>query len=106
VTAPPSYAESLSTIGATGAADDDYVGVLPLDVSQPGKDGEYPVYYHHQDAPRARIRATGAWEDEADSAPDFASFGDWLEALSVALVAEAKPEWWDALGTPEFRMPR
>ena len=100
MTAPPSYAESLSTIGATGAADDDYVGVLPLDGDAIGPTN------HHQDAPRARIRATGAWEDEADSAPDFASFGDWLEALSVALVADAKPEWWDALGTPEFRMPR
>jgi len=63
-----------------------------FDVTQRGEDGEYPVYYNHQDAPRARIRATGAWEDPADATPDFPSFGAWLAWVTDVLDQGGEPE--------------
>ncbi len=62
-----------------------------FDVTQKGDDGEYPVYYHHQDEPRARIRATGEWEDPADATPDFPSFAAWLAWVAEVLDQGGEP---------------
>jgi len=63
-----------------------------FDVTQKNDDGEYPVYYHHQDEPRARIRTTGEWEDPADGTPDFPSFAAWLEWVVDVLDQGGEPE--------------
>lgn len=62
-----------------------------FDVTQRGEDGEYPVYYHHQDEPRARIRASGEWEDPADATPDFPSFAAWLAWVVEILDQGGEP---------------
>ncbi|MDI2130600.1 hypothetical protein [Yinghuangia seranimata] len=90
----------LSTNHLVGFAEAGYEAVWCFDVSQPGADGEYPVYYHHQDEPRARYLADGAWEEEADAAPDFPSFAAWFEAMAAAFTAEQPPAWLDEMGTP------
>jgi hypothetical protein len=51
---------------------------------------EYPVYYHHQDQPRAKLVA-GGWDSSSDSAPEWESFGAWVEWLVRALAAGADP---------------
>lgn len=56
-----------------------------FDVTQKGANGEYPVYYHHQDEPRARLRESGKWEDPADVTPDFPSFAAWLAWVADTL---------------------
>ncbi|MFQ6392535.1 hypothetical protein ACLMAJ_03700 [Nocardia sp. KC 131] len=58
-----------------------------FDVAQSGGDGEYPVYYHHQDEPSARYLADGAWEEQADAVPDFPSFAAWFEAMAAAFTS-------------------
>ncbi|MBH0780524.1 SMI1/KNR4 family protein [Nocardia bovistercoris] len=90
----------LSTNHLVGFAEAGYEAVWCFDVSQPGEDGEYPVYYHHQDEPRARYLADGAWEEQADSVPDFPSFAAWFEAMAAAFTSEQPPAWLDEMGTP------
>lgn len=91
----------LSTNHLVGFAEAGYEAVFCFDVSAPGP--EYPVYYHHQDEPRAKILATGAWETEDDSQPDFPSFTAWLTAMTEALTAEEMPAWVERLGQPHLR---
>ncbi len=62
-----------------------------FDVTQKDEDGEYAVYYHHQDEPRARIRASGEWEDRADATPDFPSFAAWLAWVAETLDQGGEP---------------
>ncbi|MFG2000921.1 hypothetical protein ACGFNU_17420 [Spirillospora sp. NPDC048911] len=71
-----------------------------FDVTQPNADGEYAVYYHHQDEPRARYLEGGAWEDPGDAEPDFVSFAAWLTTMTAAFTAAAPPSWMDELGSP------
>lgn len=58
-----------------------------FDIPQPDADGEYPVYCHAQDEPRARYAGTGEWADGVDPAPDFPSFAAWLDAMTRSLTA-------------------
>ncbi|MFF0634934.1 SMI1/KNR4 family protein [Nocardia sp. NPDC004151] len=90
----------LSTNHLVGFAEAGYEAVWCFDVAQPGADGEYPVYYHHQDEPRARYVEDGAWEEEADAMPDFPSFTAWFEAMAAAFTAPQPPDWLDEMGTP------
>ncbi|MFC5891021.1 hypothetical protein RMN57_05275 [Kitasatospora sp. CM 4170] len=90
----------LSTNHLVGFAEAGYEAVWCFDVAQPGEDGEYPVYYHHQDEPRARYLADGAWEEQADAVPDFPSFAAWFEAMAAAFTAARPPAWFDEMGTP------
>src|SRR5262249_5504777 len=63
-----------------------------FDVLAPAKDGEYPVYYHHQDEPRARYQAGGEWVE--DAGPDFANFRVWLAWIADELtLGHAPPRW-------------
>ena len=62
-----------------------------FDVTQKGQGGESPVYFNHQDEPRARIRETGAWEDPADATPDFPSFAAWLAWVADVLDQGGEP---------------
>ncbi|MGW4352739.1 hypothetical protein ACWELJ_11695 [Nocardia sp. NPDC004582] len=90
----------LSTNHLVGFAEAGYEAVWCFDVAQPGADGEYPVYYHHQDEPRARYLADGVWEEAADAVPDFPSFAAWFEAMAAAFTAAEPPAWFDEMGTP------
>ncbi|GAA1165169.1 hypothetical protein F4556_006848 [Kitasatospora gansuensis] len=85
-------------------ADEDGEGVWCFDVTQPDPNGEYPVYYHHQDDDegRARYVESGEWEDETRSAPDFPTFAAWLEAMADAFTAPEPPGWFEELGAPGF----
>ena len=75
-----------------------------FDVSQRGADGEYPVYWHHQDEPVARYQRDGSWEDPAQNeVPEFASFGAWLIWLADTLDAGQIPE---LANTPKNRAKR
>ncbi|MFF4381158.1 SMI1/KNR4 family protein [Kitasatospora sp. NPDC001547] len=84
-------------VGFAGAGDE---AVWCFDVTKPGADGEYPVYYHHQDEPRARYAADGAWVEQADAVPDFPSFAAWFEAMAGAFTSARPPAWFDEMGTP------
>ena len=95
----------LSTNHLVGFAEADGEAVSCFDVTQ-GKGGDYPVYYHHQDEPRARVLATGKWENPKDAAPDFDSFAQWLETMTVALTAKKAPNWLEDLGHPYLRFPK
>lgn len=87
----------LTTNHLVGFAEARHEAIWCFDVSAPDADGEYPVYYHHQDEPRARLVAGGAWEDPTTQ-PDFASFTQWLESMTAALVAPEAPGWFEQLG--------
>ncbi|MFY2562909.1 hypothetical protein ACN469_35275 [Corallococcus terminator] len=90
----------LSTNHLVGFAEADGEAVWCFDVSAPGANGEYPIYYHHQDQPRAKVLATGAWLNPADAKPDFESFTQWLETMAAALIAEPPPKWLQEVGMP------
>lgn len=90
----------LSTDHLVGFAEAGYEAVWCFDVAQPGPDGEYPVYYHHQDEPRARYLADGAWEEEADAVPDFPSFAAWFAAMVAAFTCPQPPAWFAEMGSP------
>lgn len=62
-----------------------------FDVTQPGADGEYPVYYNHQDKARWRILESGEWHDPANAVPDFANFGEWFKWVADALSGGTEP---------------
>lgn len=62
-----------------------------FDVTQPDILGEYPVYFHHQDEPRARYAEDGTWEDAANESPDFPSFAAWLAWVAGELSAGRAP---------------
>lgn len=66
-------------------------------------DAEYPVYYNHQDEPRARFQRDGSWEDPANATPDFPHFGAWLAWVADELTTGREP----ATGTPSdfYSMP-
>lgn len=61
-----------------------------FDATQGGAD--YPVYYHHQDQPRARIKASGQWHSCSSETPDFANFSSWLGWLVKAVEEGSDPE--------------
>jgi hypothetical protein len=90
----------LSTNHLAGFAEAGHEAVWCFDISRPGADGEYPVYYHHQDEPRARYVDGGAWEDPTDDEPDFASFAVWLTSMTAAFTATQPPPWVQELGSP------
>ncbi|MFE5333516.1 hypothetical protein ACFRCG_44730 [Embleya sp. NPDC056575] len=90
----------LSTDHLVGFAEAGYEAVWCFDVAQPVADGEYPVYYHHQDEPRARCLADGTWDEQDDAVPDFPSFAAWFEAMAAAFTSARPPAWFDELGTP------
>ncbi|MCP3168194.1 hypothetical protein [Myxococcus qinghaiensis] len=90
----------LSTNHLVGFAEAEGEAVWCFDVSAPRAGGEYPVYYHHAELPRARVLATGAWLKPEDATPDFESFAQWLETMTAALIAEPPPAWLQDLGTP------
>ncbi len=62
-----------------------------FDVTQPDAHGEYPVYFHHQDEPRARYLDGGAWEDPGNETPDFPSFAAWLAWVADEVAAGRDP---------------
>ncbi|GIJ44313.1 hypothetical protein Val02_11990 [Virgisporangium aliadipatigenens] len=95
-------ARMLSTNHLVGFAAGRGEGVWCFDVSNPDLAGEYPVYYHHQDEPRARYLEDALSEDPADDTPDLPSFGAWLEVMARAFTAAHPPEWLDALGAPRL----
>ncbi|MFE2937182.1 SMI1/KNR4 family protein [Streptomyces sp. NPDC059278] len=76
-----------------------------FDVTQPDAGGEYPVYYHHQDAQEglARYVGGGAWEFADEARPDYSSFAAWLGAMSAAFTARRPPRWFQDLGAPFLR---
>jgi GNAT superfamily N-acetyltransferase len=84
-------------------ADASSEAVWCFDVTQPDADGEYPVYYHHQDDQegRARYVESGDWEDGANSVADFPSFAAWLDAMADAFTAPEPPKWFWQLGSPD-----
>jgi hypothetical protein len=84
-------------IGFASAGDE---AVWCFDIESPNADGEYPIYYHHQDEPRTKVLATGQWEDPRT--PEFASFEAWFTAHVLALCSTQKPSWWDDLGVPSL----
>jgi len=90
----------VTTNHLVGFAEAGHEAVWCFDVSG---DGEYPVYYHHQDEPRARVLATGKWVDPDDARPDFRSFAEWLETMTAALTAPEPPRWLEGLGQPRQR---
>ncbi|MCK8500116.1 SMI1/KNR4 family protein [Myxococcus sp. MISCRS1] len=90
----------LSTNHLVGFAEAGGEAVWCFDVSKPGPNGEYPIYYHHQDQPRARVLATGAWHNPEDATPDFESFPQWLETMTAALTAPKPPSWFKDVGAP------
>lgn len=94
---PGRYLSTNHLVGFAEAGDE---AVWCFDVAQPDAAGEYPVYYHHQDEPRARYLADGEWEEQADAVPDFPSFAAWFEAMAAAFTAAEPPAWFDELGTP------
>ena len=94
---PGRYLSTSHLVGFAEAGDE---AVWCFDVTQPGSDGEYPVYYHHQDEPRARYAEGGAWEDADDAEPDFPSFAAWLTTMTAAFTAAAPPGWIEDLGSP------
>lgn len=74
-----------------------------FDVTQPGVDGEYPVYFHHHNEPRARYRDSGEWEDATSATPDFANFSAWLAWVAGELAAGRAPQGSDP--TAFYNMP-
>ncbi|HEU0033973.1 MAG TPA: hypothetical protein VFQ53_25275 [Kofleriaceae bacterium] len=92
--------EELTTRHLIGFASAHHEAVWCFDITAPDAAGEYPVVYHHQDAPRAKLAASGAWEDERR--PEFASLRHWLKVHVEALCGDAKPAWWSDLGVPEL----
>lgn len=90
----------LTTNHLVGFASSGHEAVWCFDVTSADGNGEYPVYYHHQDEPRARLLATGAWESPADATPDFMSFAQWLETMTAGLTAAEPPAWFEDLGQP------
>lgn len=90
---------TLSTNHLVGFATSGSEAVWCFDVTQPGS----PVYYHHQDKPRARVLETGEWNDPKDEQPDFASFEAWLEAMSHGFTAQKPPRWFVDLGAPHVK---
>lgn len=89
----------LTTNHLVGFAEAEGEAVWCFDVTA-GKDGDYPVYYHHQDEPRARILATGKWEEPDNAKPDFDSFSEWLETMVASLTAKKPPKWFEDYGAP------
>ncbi|MFE7840823.1 SMI1/KNR4 family protein [Streptomyces sp. NPDC057474] len=92
----------LSTNHLVGFADSGAEAIWCFDITQPGVDGEYPVYLREQDEPRARLVDNGDWEDPDDSAPDFPSFAAWLDAMTRSLTAPEPPGCFLDLRTPDF----
>lgn len=90
----------LTTNHLVGFASSGHEAMWCFDVTCADTDGEYPIYYHHQDEPRARLVATGAWENPEDREPDFVSFAQWLEVMTAALTAPEPPPWFENLGQP------
>jgi hypothetical protein len=62
-----------------------------FDVTQDRGDGEYPVYFCHQDHPRARIHDTSEWDDPDDATPEFANFAEWLTWIAKPLASGQEP---------------
>jgi hypothetical protein len=91
---------ALSTNHLVGFASARHEAVWCFDISSPDAQGEYPIYYHHQDAPRTKVLSTGQWE--AARAPEFTGFGAWLAAHVEALCSTQKPAWWNDLGVPRL----
>ncbi|MGI5163645.1 SMI1/KNR4 family protein [Spirillospora sp. CA-253888] len=90
----------LSTNHLVGFAEAGGEAVWCFDVTRPNADGEYPVYYHHQDEPRARYVEGGAWEEPDDAEPDFVSFAAWVATMTAAFTATTPPSWMVELGSP------
>ncbi|MET9662737.1 SMI1/KNR4 family protein [Streptomyces sp. NPDC006510] len=97
----------LSTNHLVGfAADGGGEAVWCFDVTRPDVDGEYPVHYHHQDAPAglARFVDGGAWEFPDEASPAFPSFAAWLSTMTAAFTAPKPPSWVQDLGAPVLRL--
>ncbi|WP_412541692.1 hypothetical protein R8Z50_03800 [Longispora sp. K20-0274] len=92
----------LSTNHLVGFAGAGYEAVWCFDVTQPDADGEYPVYYHHQDDDEGRTRFadSGEWEFPESATPDYPSFAAWFTAMARAFSAAEPPEWFTELGAP------
>lgn len=99
-------AASLTTNHLVGFATSGDEGVWCFDVSQADANGNYPVYYHHQDEPRVRTLPSLAWENEDDAQPDFQNFTHWLSTMVDALCAPELPAWFENLGSPYLRFGR
>lgn len=80
------------------AGDPDGEWAFCFDVSFPYTD--YPVYYHHQDQPRARCKLTEQWHGSTRAAPDFANFSQWLAWLAQTMSDQDAME---ALGQPYWQ---
>lgn len=94
---------TLTTNHLVGFAEAGGEAVWCFDVTKADANGEYPIYYHHQDEPRARLLhdgAPGPWENPDDATPDFASFRHWLEAMAVTMTMPTPPPFFERLGRP------
>lgn len=94
---PGRYLSTNHLVGFAEAGDE---AAWCFDVTAADHNGEYPVYYHHQDEPRARYLVGGDWEDPADAVPDFPSFLAWFETIATAFTAPEPPPWFHELGAP------
>lgn len=66
-----------------------------FDVSAPGP--EYPIYYHHQDGPRAKYEKTDEWAPGEPKEPDFENFEAWLIWVTALVEKQVAP---DGIGLP------
>jgi len=94
---PGQYLSTNHLVGFAEAGDE---AAWCFDVTAADHNGEYPVYYHHQDEPRARYADGGAWENPVDAVPDFPSFHVWFETIAAAFTATEPPPWFHELGAP------
>lgn len=79
------------------AADPDGEWAFCFDVSSNKTD--YPIYYHHQDTPRVRIKSNQKWCLSTSQEPDFKNFDAWLEWLLKSLELQKDPQ---CLGRPYY----
>jgi hypothetical protein len=100
---PGKYLSTNHLVGFAEAGDE---AAWCFDVTTTDHNGEYPVYYHHQDEPRARYLDGGEWENPADAVPDFPSFLAWFETIATAFTATEPPPWFHDLGAPTVAFPR
>lgn len=83
--------EEISTnhlVPFAGSPDDEWAFCFDTSVTN----SEYPIYYHHQDIPRARLKSNQQWHDSTPATPDFTDFTKWLQWIQEAIEQNKDPE--------------
>jgi hypothetical protein len=65
-------------------------GIWCFDTTAPGKDGELPVYYHHEDEPVAARRVANGKPVDPKVKPDARSFVEWFEKRIEKIAGRPK----------------